>query len=142
LHTYIHCLSSRKSGWDTVGLELSSAIVRMVNGESYNHSKYIFEAMKRLTEGPRSKERFLLYPRFFQLIINAQHQDIGPGGEILAITNHTVSTYDQMRQEYSKSHFTGAITDTFARMIPAENNDEGANANEAEGQNQNVPAQN
>jgi hypothetical protein len=69
------------------------------------------------------------------LIINDQHSDIGPGGEILALAHHSVATYDQMTQNHPKSIYNGVVTDTFARMIPAD-------VNADEGQNQEEPVQN
>ncbi|PWA71938.1 hypothetical protein CTI12_AA267660 [Artemisia annua] len=66
VHTLLHCLSSKTSGWNEFSAPIASAMVCLCNGNPFNFSNLILEGMlKSLREGGT----YLLYPRFIQLIV-------------------------------------------------------------------------
>ena len=69
MHVLIVCLSARKAGLDGIGQSLQSAMVALVLNKPCNFSKYVFSSMIH-NAGP-SQHKFLMFPRFVQLLLNA-----------------------------------------------------------------------
>ncbi|KAI3827709.1 hypothetical protein L1987_01792 [Smallanthus sonchifolius] len=68
-HVMIMCISSRKAGNDAMGHDLAAAMVGLSLNRGYNFSRYIFKALNDQIN-IAERFRFLLYPRFVQLLIN------------------------------------------------------------------------
>ncbi|KAI3774224.1 hypothetical protein L1987_48771 [Smallanthus sonchifolius] len=68
-HVMIVCISSRKAGKDAMGHDLAAAMVGLSLNRGYNFSRYIFKAINDQIN-TAEKFRFLLYPRFGQLLID------------------------------------------------------------------------
>ncbi|KAI3827812.1 hypothetical protein L1987_01897 [Smallanthus sonchifolius] len=68
-HVMIMCISSRKAGKDAIGHHLAAAMVGLSLNRGYNFSRYIFKAINDQIN-TAERFRFLLYPRFVQLLIN------------------------------------------------------------------------
>ncbi|KAL6557092.1 hypothetical protein OROMI_017442 [Orobanche minor] len=74
IHTFIHCISGKRSGFDEMTFRYSSAIVALVNDLEFNFSKFIFSEMVSNIETNDSKKKlFLMYPRFIQMILDAKY---------------------------------------------------------------------
>ncbi|MFS7918820.1 hypothetical protein Hanom_Chr03g00205621 [Helianthus anomalus] len=54
------------------------------NKQPFNYSKYIFEGMKRNVIGVR-KDKFLMYPRFLQMVFNARYPELVRSGYTLEL---------------------------------------------------------
>ncbi|GJT80742.1 putative ribonuclease H-like domain-containing protein [Tanacetum coccineum] len=65
-------LSSKSGGWDQFGSNIATALVCLSTGRVYNFSKLIFDGM---VANLKSKTKFLMYPRFLQMILNIQTED-------------------------------------------------------------------
>lgn len=71
LHHLLHCLSSKSGEWDQFGSNLASALICLSTNKTYNFSKMIFDAMVR---NSKSTTKFLMYPRFLQMVLNVETQ--------------------------------------------------------------------
>ncbi|GKE57428.1 hypothetical protein Tco_1496613 [Tanacetum coccineum] len=72
VHHLLHCISSKSGGWDQFGSNIATALVCLSTGRVYNFSKLIFDGM---VANLKSKTKFLMYPRFLQMILNTQTED-------------------------------------------------------------------
>ncbi|GJT86789.1 hypothetical protein Tco_1068506 [Tanacetum coccineum] len=72
VHHLLHCISSKSGGWDQFGSNIATALICLSTGRVYNFSKHIFDGM---VANLRSKTKFLMYPRFLQIILNIQTEN-------------------------------------------------------------------
>ncbi|GJW31414.1 hypothetical protein Tco_0051446 [Tanacetum coccineum] len=72
VHHLLHCISSKSGGWDQFGSNIATALVCLSTGRVYNFSKLIFDGM---VANLKSKTKFLMYPRFLQMILNIQTEN-------------------------------------------------------------------
>ncbi|GJT45658.1 hypothetical protein Tco_0954373 [Tanacetum coccineum] len=72
VHHLLHCISSKSGGWDQFGSNIATALVCLSTDRVYNFSKLIFDGM---VANLKSKTKFLMYPRFLQMILNIQTED-------------------------------------------------------------------
>ncbi|GJU17024.1 hypothetical protein Tco_1144990 [Tanacetum coccineum] len=75
IHTILHCLSSKKTAWDQFSSNIATAIICLATSRRFNFSKFIFEAMVKNLDSPH---KFLLYPRFIQLLLNKKQRLLLP----------------------------------------------------------------
>ncbi|KAI3773983.1 hypothetical protein L1987_48523 [Smallanthus sonchifolius] len=83
-YVMIMCLSARKAGKDAMGHDLAAATVALSLNKGYNFLKYIY---KSITDQINATDRFrfLLYPRFVQLLINDVIPNLPAIGERLQV---------------------------------------------------------
>ncbi|GJS18327.1 putative ribonuclease H-like domain-containing protein [Tanacetum coccineum] len=72
VHHLLHCISSKSGGWDQFGSNIATALICLSTDRVYNFSKLIFDGM---VANLKSKTKFLMYPRFLQLILNIQTEN-------------------------------------------------------------------
>ncbi|GJZ75537.1 putative ribonuclease H-like domain-containing protein [Tanacetum coccineum] len=72
VHHLLHCISSKSGGWDQFGSNIATALICLSTGRVYNFSKLIFDGM---VANLKSKTKFLMYPRFLQLILEIQTEN-------------------------------------------------------------------
>ncbi|GJS96580.1 putative ribonuclease H-like domain-containing protein [Tanacetum coccineum] len=72
VHHLLHCISSKSGGWDQFGSNIATALICLSTGRVYNFSKLIFDGM---VANLKSKKKFLMYPRFLQMILNIQTEN-------------------------------------------------------------------
>ncbi|GJR98766.1 hypothetical protein Tco_0270940 [Tanacetum coccineum] len=75
VHHLLHCISSKSGGWDQFGSNIATALICLSTGRVYNFSKLIFDGM---VANLKSKTKFLMYPRFLQLILDIQTENKHP----------------------------------------------------------------
>jgi hypothetical protein len=73
VHTLLQCISNKSGGWDQFSTQLGCGIVCLSKGLTYNYSKFIFHNMSENIE--KKKHKFLMYPRFLQMILGITTQD-------------------------------------------------------------------
>ncbi|KAI3784066.1 hypothetical protein L1987_43158 [Smallanthus sonchifolius] len=83
-HVMIMCISSRKAEKDAMGHDLAAAMVGLSLSRGYNFSRYIFKALNDQIN-TAERFRFLLYPRFVQLLINDALPNLPAIGERLQV---------------------------------------------------------
>ncbi|GKC85353.1 hypothetical protein Tco_1141070, partial [Tanacetum coccineum] len=68
-------MSPKSGGWDQFGSNLVTALICLSTGRIYNFSKLIFDGM---VANLKSKTKFLMYPRFLQMILEIQTENKHP----------------------------------------------------------------
>ncbi|MFS8007168.1 hypothetical protein Hanom_Chr14g01257801 [Helianthus anomalus] len=84
VHMFILCMTENRGGTDQLNITQSAAFVSLITNEPFNYSKYIFEGMKRNVTRVR-KDKFLMYPRFLQMVFNARYPESGRSGSSLEL---------------------------------------------------------
>ncbi|GJY94613.1 synaptobrevin, longin-like domain protein [Tanacetum coccineum] len=72
VHHLLYCISSKSGGWDQFGSNIATALICLSTNRVYNFSKLIFDGM---VANLKSKTKFLMYPRFLQIILNIQTEN-------------------------------------------------------------------
>ncbi|MFS8009232.1 hypothetical protein Hanom_Chr14g01282261 [Helianthus anomalus] len=79
LHVLIQCIINKRVRYDMVGNDLVGLMVALVLNKPFSILKYIFANMKenmKRTGGHTTGNKFWMYPRFLQMIMNVQHPDL------------------------------------------------------------------
>ncbi|KAJ0904331.1 hypothetical protein HanPSC8_Chr07g0280881 [Helianthus annuus] len=82
MHMFIMCMTENRGGTDQLNSTQSATFICLITNQPYNYSKYVFEGMKRNVTGLR-KDKFVMYPRFLQMIFNARYSDLERTGNTL-----------------------------------------------------------
>ncbi|GKA26543.1 hypothetical protein Tco_0712652 [Tanacetum coccineum] len=93
IHSILHCLSPKSSGWDQFGSPIATALICLSSNRVYNFSKLIFDGMVHNIE---SNTKFLMYPRFLQMILGITTEN---NGKYLALTL-TKKLFANMKRGY------------------------------------------
>ncbi|GKF06802.1 hypothetical protein Tco_0037470, partial [Tanacetum coccineum] len=72
IHHLLHCISSKSGGWDQFVSNTAAALICLSTDRVYNFSKLIFDGM---VANLKSNTKFLMYPRFLQMILNIQTEN-------------------------------------------------------------------
>ncbi|GJR72293.1 hypothetical protein Tco_0084658 [Tanacetum coccineum] len=114
IHTILQCLSSKSTAWNEFGTNIASAVICLAKNQKFNFSKLIFDGMLRNLD-PNSK-KFLMYPRFLQLFLNNQIENLTPTfNDEYATPSHTKKVFANMRRQ--GKDFSGTVTPLFATML-------------------------
>ncbi|GJZ20571.1 hypothetical protein Tco_0557161 [Tanacetum coccineum] len=112
IHTILHCISSKSTGWNEFSTNLASAVICLAKGQKFNFSKLIFDGMLRNLD----PKKFLMYPRFLQLFLNNQLKDLPePFNDTYETPSHTKKVFSNMARQ-SKS-FSGKVTQLFESIL-------------------------
>ncbi|KAF5767102.1 hypothetical protein HanXRQr2_Chr14g0620421 [Helianthus annuus] len=113
LHVLIQCLSNRRAGYDMAGNDLVGFMVALVLNKPFSISKYIYANMKenlKRTSGRTTGNKFWMYHRFLQIIMNVQHPNLPKADkDILKI--------DAMI-EHSQKIFRGVAANRYKESTP------------------------
>ncbi|KAK1415002.1 hypothetical protein QVD17_30771 [Tagetes erecta] len=111
------CVSRRSAGFDNFPSDIASPIVAIAENRPFNMSKWIMKGfIFNLVKGKRFK--FLMYPRFLQLLINIAHPMIREEG----FEGGILYTEDMNALSYHKMSIGGV--EMFDYMRDIANNDE------------------
>nr|GEV47145.1 hypothetical protein [Tanacetum cinerariifolium] len=66
-------MSPKRTAWNEFSSSMASAVICLATSRKFNFSKYIFDSLVRNVDSP---SKFYMYPRFLQLMINAQIADL------------------------------------------------------------------
>ncbi|KAJ0948958.1 hypothetical protein HanRHA438_Chr01g0033481 [Helianthus annuus] len=84
LHMFLLCMTENRGGIDQLNTTQTAAVICVITNEPFNYSRYVLEAMKRNAIGLR-KDKFLMYPRFVQMILNARYPELRRSGNTLEL---------------------------------------------------------
>ncbi|GJR12281.1 hypothetical protein Tco_0794933 [Tanacetum coccineum] len=76
VHTIMHCLSPKSGSWNQFPSSIATALICLSTGRVYNFSRFILEGMFGNLKAKQHK--FLLYPRFLQMIVALETADRTP----------------------------------------------------------------
>ncbi|GJX80703.1 hypothetical protein Tco_0328852 [Tanacetum coccineum] len=112
IHTILHCLSSKKTAWDQFSSNIATALICLATSRRFNFSKFIFEAMVKNLDSPH---KFLLYPRFIQLLLNKQQRLLLPHTRTYPTPTLTSKLFSNMRR--ASKGYSGVVTPLFENML-------------------------
>nr|GEX92791.1 putative ribonuclease H-like domain-containing protein [Tanacetum cinerariifolium] len=75
IHTSIHCISPKSGSWNQFASNIAIALICLSTGRKYNFSNMIFNGM---CHNVSSRTKFLMYPRFLQIILDTKTEDTTP----------------------------------------------------------------
>nr|GEU63827.1 hypothetical protein [Tanacetum cinerariifolium] len=112
IHTLIHCVSAKRTAWNEFSCSMTSVVIYLATGRKFNFSKYIFDSMVRNADSP---SKFLMYPLFLQVIINAQVADLSSHTTRYTSPLLTQKVFANMRRV--AKGFSRVETPLFASML-------------------------
>ncbi|GJT85988.1 hypothetical protein Tco_1067705 [Tanacetum coccineum] len=112
IHTIIHCLNSKSTSWDQFPTNVALAVICLSTNRTFNFSKMIFDGMMRNLE---AKKKFLMYPRFVQVFLNNQLQNIPAPLDNFPIPVLSKKVFTNMTRK--GLHFLGHVTPMFPTML-------------------------
>lgn len=100
-HVFMSCISGQKSGADEISLVNTGVIEALASGVDFNYSNFILKEIIGNIEG-KERDKFLMYPRFFQIIFNFMHQEIERRGETLELKSIGPSAFGLLKQNMTR----------------------------------------
>ncbi|GJV17924.1 hypothetical protein Tco_1363247 [Tanacetum coccineum] len=76
VHTILHCLSPKAGSWNQFPSSIATALICLSTGRVYNFSRFILEGM--IANVKSNKHKFLMYPRFLQMLVAIETADRTP----------------------------------------------------------------
>ncbi|GJV47311.1 hypothetical protein Tco_1437523 [Tanacetum coccineum] len=101
-----------KTAWDQFSSNIATAISCLATSRWFNFSKFIFEAMVKNLDSPH---KFLLYPRFIQLLLNKQQHLLLPHTRTYPTPTLTSKLFSNMRR--ASKGYSGVVTPLFESML-------------------------
>nr|GEZ27578.1 hypothetical protein [Tanacetum cinerariifolium] len=114
IHTILQCMSVKRTAWNEFSSSMASAVIRLATSRNFNFSKYILESLVRNVD---SHSKFLMYPRFLQLMINAQIADLSSHNTKYASSALRQKVFANIRR--IGKGFSGVDTPLFDEHIPS-----------------------
>nr|GEU87374.1 hypothetical protein [Tanacetum cinerariifolium] len=111
IHTIVQCISAKRTTWNEFSCSMASVIC-IATGRKFNFSKYIFDSMVRNVDSP---SKFLMYPRFLQVLINNQVDDLSSHTTKHTSPELTQKVFANMRK--IGKGFSRVETPLFATML-------------------------
>nr|GEX73122.1 retrovirus-related Pol polyprotein from transposon TNT 1-94 [Tanacetum cinerariifolium] len=112
IHTILQCLSAKRTAWNEFSSFMASAVICLTTGRKFNFLKYIFDSLVRNVDSP---SKFYMYPRFLQLMINAQIADLSSHNTKYTSPALTQKVFANMRRV--GKGFSGVDTPLFEVML-------------------------
>nr|GFB84057.1 hypothetical protein [Tanacetum cinerariifolium] len=112
IHTILQSLSGKRTSWNEFSTVMDSTVICLSKGQRFNISKYIFDSLVRNVD---SSSKFYMYPRFIQLIIQAQVGDLSSHTTRFISYALTQKVFANMRR-FGKEH---VATDVSQYAVPS-----------------------
>nr|GFA57631.1 hypothetical protein [Tanacetum cinerariifolium] len=112
IHTILQSLRAKRTSWNEFSTSMASAMICLSKGQRFHFSKYIFDSLVRNVD---SSSKFYMYPRFIQLIIQAQVGDLSSYTTRFISPGLTQKVFANMRRV--GKGFSGVETPLFEGMI-------------------------
>ncbi|GJU25449.1 hypothetical protein Tco_1164070 [Tanacetum coccineum] len=112
IHTILHCLSPKKTAWEQFSSNIATAIICMATNRTFNFSKMIFKGILKNLD---SRSKFLMYPRFIQILLNKHQRLLLPHERTYVAPTLTQKLFSNMRR-VSKG-YTGVNIPLFSSML-------------------------
>ncbi|GJV71326.1 putative ribonuclease H-like domain-containing protein [Tanacetum coccineum] len=103
----------KTTAWNEFSSTMASAIICLATNQKFNFSKYIFKSMIRNLDNLSGK--FLMYPRFVQVFLEQQLDDLSTHNRIYVAPSHTKKIFRNMRRV--GKGFSGRVTPLFQTMV-------------------------
>ncbi|CAI9264020.1 unnamed protein product [Lactuca saligna] len=96
-YVFMSCISYRRSSANEIFLANTGAIVALAARFEFNFSKFIMHELILKLEGSK-RDKFLMYPRFLQIIFNVMHPELQRANETLDLKSVGPSAFGLMKQ--------------------------------------------
>ncbi|GJZ82650.1 retrovirus-related pol polyprotein from transposon TNT 1-94 [Tanacetum coccineum] len=106
-------IGSKTTAWNEFSSTMASAIICFATNQKFHFSKYIFESMARNLDNLSGK--FLMYPRFVQVFLEQQLDDMPSHKRIYNAPSHTKKIFGNMRRV--GKGFSRRVTPLFPTMV-------------------------
>nr|GEU98913.1 uncharacterized mitochondrial protein AtMg00810-like [Tanacetum cinerariifolium] len=103
---------AKRTAWNEFSCFRASAVICLATGRKFNFSKYIFDNMVRNVDSP---SKFLMYPRFLQIVMDNQVDDMTSPNTIYTSPALTQKVFANMRRV--GKGFLGVETYLFASLL-------------------------
>nr|GEW85575.1 ribonuclease H-like domain-containing protein [Tanacetum cinerariifolium] len=107
-----HTINAKRTAWNEFSYSMAFAIICLATGRKFNFSKYIFDSMVRNVDSP---SKFLMYPRFLQVVLDHQVDDMTTHNTRYTSPTLTQKVFANMRRV--RKGFSGVETPLFASML-------------------------
>ncbi|CAI9269496.1 unnamed protein product [Lactuca saligna] len=97
-HIFVSCIFGRRSGANEISLVNTGAIAALAAGYDFNFSKFILNEMILNLEGNK-RDKFMMYPRLVQIILNVTHPKLQRGNEVLDLKSIGPNAFGLMKQK-------------------------------------------
>ncbi|GJY20441.1 hypothetical protein Tco_0393007, partial [Tanacetum coccineum] len=107
IHTILHCLSPKKTAWEQFSSNIATAIIYLATNRTSNFSKMIFKGMVKNLD---SRSKFLMYPRFIQILLNKHQRLLLPHKRTYVAPTLTQKLFSNMKR--ASKGYSGFPTQT------------------------------
>nr|GEU61246.1 hypothetical protein [Tanacetum cinerariifolium] len=112
IHTILQCLSTKTTAWNEFSSTIASVVIYLATDQKFNFSKYIFDSMVKNLD---SATKFLMFPRFVQVFLNNQLEEMTNHTRIYVPPCHTKKISKNMKRV--EKGFSGRDTPLFPTML-------------------------
>ncbi|GKE84462.1 hypothetical protein Tco_1558204, partial [Tanacetum coccineum] len=106
-------MGSKTTAWNEFSSTMASAIICLATNQKFNFSKYIFESMVKNLDNVSGN--FLMYPRFVQVFLNQQLDEVPTHKRIYDAPSHTKKIFGNMKRV--GKGFSGRVTPLFPTIV-------------------------
>ncbi|GKA48846.1 hypothetical protein Tco_0741804, partial [Tanacetum coccineum] len=103
-------MGSKKTAYDQFSSNIATTLICLATSRRFNFSKFIFEAMVKNLDSPH---KFLLYPRFIQLLLNKQQRLLLPHTRTYPTPTLTSKLFSNMRR--ASKGYSGVVIPLFKK---------------------------
>nr|GFD00773.1 hypothetical protein [Tanacetum cinerariifolium] len=112
IHNILQSLRAKMTSWNEFSTAMASAVICLSKGQRFNFSRHIFDS---LVQNVNSSSKFYMYPRFSQLIIQAQVVDLSSHTTRYISSALTQKVFANMRRV--RKGCSGVETPLFENML-------------------------
>nr|GEW76339.1 hypothetical protein [Tanacetum cinerariifolium] len=105
-------LYAKTTAWNEFSSTMAFVVICLATNQKFNFSKYIFDSIKKNLD---SRNKFLLYPRFVQVFLKNQLEEMENHTRIYVTPSHTKKIFSNMRKV--GKDFSGRETPLFPTMM-------------------------
>ncbi|GKC67159.1 hypothetical protein Tco_1099757 [Tanacetum coccineum] len=105
-------MGAKTTTWNEFSSTMASVIICLATNQKFNFSKYIFESMVKNLD---SVGNFLMYPRFIQVFLDKQLEEMPTHKRIYTTPSHTKKIFGNMRRV--GKGFSGRETSLFPTIV-------------------------
>ncbi|GJY16638.1 hypothetical protein Tco_0387060 [Tanacetum coccineum] len=105
-------MGSKTTAWNEFSSTIASAVICIATNQMFNFSKYIFESMVKNLD---NVGKFLMYPRFVQVFLNKQVDEMSKHNGIYVTPSHTKKIFGNMKRV--GKGFSGRETPLFPTIM-------------------------
>ncbi|KAI7735919.1 hypothetical protein M8C21_031185, partial [Ambrosia artemisiifolia] len=96
-HVILKCISCKKATFDDLSQQQAAAMAGLIYHNNFSFSNMIFQNLRLNVQGVGDSNKFLLYPRFLQIIFNDNIHGLPQEGATLGIAHMDLKVFSYMK---------------------------------------------